>query len=111
MGVYLARAVAMAVLCLTSQAIQADEKLYDLVRRGYQVVYEDAYAEIEECEPDKPVIVGQYIFICNGYNYSYHNGEVMILGKQFVYEGKRIFDTFLCLDGKDECFDGQLIKK
>lgn len=93
------------------QSAHADDKLYDLVRRGYQFVYDEGYTQIEECTPDKPVTIGQYIFICSGYNYAYHYGGAMLLAKEFIHEGKKLYDVHLCLEDEDECFDGQVLRR
>ena len=72
-----------------------------LVRGGYTLLYE-GYAEVEECEPEKPIVVGNYIVRCNSYSYPYHYGNVLLFARSFNYKGRNLLIGYLCLDEDDD---------
>lgn len=98
------------VAFLSPRVSLADEKLYDLVRQGYSLFHHEGYAEVEECSPDKPAKIGQYIFICDGYNYDYSYGDAMIVGKVFKSKGESLLDVYLCLEDEEDCYDGRAFR-
>jgi len=104
-----------ALLCsvflvgVTIPLVQAEE-MYDLLGRSLTVAYE-GYAEVEECEYDKPIAVGGYIFVCSGFGYPYHYGSVKVLSEVVAFKGRKFVVAYLCMEGKEECLSGFLYSR
>lgn len=99
-----------SVLLLVSDVAHAETK-QDLWRDGYKIVWESAYADVEECTPDDPVTLSSnLLFICDGYEYVYHYGGVSVASRTLTYKGKSLTISFLCLEDEDECLSGQLVR-
>lgn len=86
------------------------DSAFDLIRSGYLVIWE-GYASIDTCVNNEDAhALGPYIFLCDKYTYEYpyHYGTVYLMAKPFEYDGRTIYRSYLCLDGKDECFEGSI---
>ena len=90
---------------LISSSAFADSP-YSLLRGGWDVLYE-GYESVEECTPDEePMRMGMYLVKCDGYEYPYHYGDVILFGKSFLYEGNILNWYKLCLvEDDDYCID------
>lgn len=85
--------------------VHADEP-NDLWRQGFSVIQEYGYVEVEECDPDTSIrLDGSGYFECSGYEYPYHYGGAMLVGKLITYRGRQIPLTYLCLEDS-ECLPG-----
>ena len=101
----------MAVLLTASAAVLA-ETPQELWRNGYTITWESSYEDVEECTPENGVVLsGEYIFICDGYEYVYHYGAVFIASKSFTYQGRTITTHYLCLEDEEECLSGTLVRR
>lgn len=89
-------------------AVAFGQSATELWRQGFTVADEYGYVEVEECEPDSPIDLGdgQY-FECSSYEYPYHYGAAILATKVVTYKGRGIRLTYLCLED-DECLAGQL---
>jgi hypothetical protein len=102
--------VAAAMLALSFAALA--ETPGDLWRDGYRIIWESAYEDVEECTPDNGVVLsGEFIFICDSYEYVYHYGAVSIASKSFTYNGHAFTTNYLCMEEEDECLSGTLVRK
>jgi hypothetical protein len=105
-GAYIASAI-----CLWPLNAWPDETAADLWQAGYQIVRKFAYAEVEECSPDKPVALDEFIFICSGYEYPYSYGKAFLVGMQGAVSGQTFTSYYLCLEDGEKCIQGQLYRK
>ncbi len=101
----IARAAAMAVLLALGFSISTPAfSQYP----GYRQLW-SGYATITTCVKGKDVYrLGPYIFACSGYDYSYHYGDVVLLGTALNYGGRSIIIGRLCLEGANTCLDGEI---
>mgnify|MGYP006283991387 CR=1 FL=1 len=84
----------------------------ELWKSGYKIVWESVYEDVEECTPDDPITLSsEYIFICDGYEYVYHYGSVYVAAKEFTYNGRKFFSTYLCLEDDEECLSGNMYRR
>jgi hypothetical protein len=93
--------LAAAVLAVAGPASAHDEP-GELLEQGYRAVLRFGYAEVTECTPDKPVRLGDYVFLCSGYEYPYHYGSAFIASK-----GRLDGTVYLCWSNK--CLRGRLV--
>jgi hypothetical protein len=90
---------AVSALALSAHSATAAERMIDLLRDGYRVLYTEPYLSFDGCDYDKAWKVGPFIFLCRSYDYIYHYGEADLL------EGNGSY--YLCL-GEDSCISGDL---
>ena len=85
---------------------------YSLLRGGWNVLYE-GYEDVEECTPDEePMQMGMFLVKCDGYEYPYHYGDVILFGRSFTYEGNVLYAFKLCLgEDDDDCMDVDVYKR
>lgn len=92
--------------------LAAAESPGELWKQGYKIILESAYESVEECTPEHPVALSlRYVFICDGYEYVYHYGEVFVASRTFTHNGKTFNASYLCLDEEDDCLSGELIRR
>ena len=93
-------------LCLfLLSGVASAETPFSLLRAGYDILYE-GYGVVEECVPEKPIVLGSYIVVCSSYSYPYHYGEVFLFSKYLTYEGRNYLIGYLCLgEDDDDCED------
>ena len=101
----IARAAAMAALSTIGLLLPSAASSQD---PGYRQLW-SGYTSIRTCVKGKDVYqLGPYIFACSGYDYSYHYGNVVLLGTALTYGGRSIVIGQLCLEGTDTCLDGEI---
>lgn len=106
------RVIALAVFSLVCAFPAAAETPSDLWEQGYNVTWKSSYESVEECTPEDAVVLSdEIIFICDGYEYVYHYGKVLIASKTFTYQGRSFTSSYLCMEDEDECLEGKVIRK
>jgi hypothetical protein len=85
----------------------AGERMLDLVRDGYQLIYTDPYLAIEGCEYSKRVLVGPYTFMCQTDEYVFHYGKAALLGRTPASPRLFMSSAYICVD-PDHCLAGEL---
>jgi hypothetical protein len=88
----------------------AGERMLDLFRQGYQIIYTEPYLAFEACEYDKPIKVGSYIFMCRTYEYVYHYGKAELMGQTLTISSQSVSSVYLCV-GEDHCLSGALYSR
>ena len=100
-------------VCTFSTSANAEGSISDLLRSGYELVWE-GYAAIETCVHDDDVHrLGQFVFVCDRftYEYPYHYGNVFLLAKLVVAGDQHSIRSFICLDDEDLCIEGSLYRQ
>lgn len=98
-----------AVLLLAFSAIKVDaEEMYELIGNVF-LIAEDTI-DFDGCEYDKSYTIAGYVFVCSTYGYTYHYGQVKLLGREFTHDGRIHIFAYICLEGEDECYDGKVFK-
>ena len=96
-----------AVALFAPMRAVAGERMLDLFRQGYQILYNEPYLAFEACEYDKPIKVGPYIFMCRTYEYVYHYGKAELMGHTLTISGQSVSSVYLCV-GEEHCLPGAL---
>ena len=99
-------------ICLLISSTSFADSPYSLLRSGWDVLYE-GYEAVKKCTPEEaPMQMGRYLVKCDGYEYPYHYGDVILFWKLLSYEG-RVYKLYkLCLgEGDDECMDVEVYER
>lgn len=80
------------------------DDMFSVVERGYSLFRRIGYLSYEGCEFNRAYDLGEYIFICEGYDYSYSYGRALVL----TVSGEAGGRAFLCTD-EGECVAGHLV--
>ena len=88
------------------------DSAFSLLRNGWTILYE-GYESVEECTPDEePMRMGRYLVKCDGYEYPYHYGDVILFGRQITYEGNTLTLFRLCLgESDDDCMNVDVYRR
>jgi hypothetical protein len=105
---------ASLLLVAIPNTASASDNLAGLIQAGYQVVWE-GYASIATCVHDQDRYeLGPFIFVCDQYTYEYlyHYGDVALVARKFVFQGRSHVSSYLCLEDGDErpCVEGSLYR-
>jgi len=99
-------------LVIAIPALAFAETPSELWHEGYKITWESGYENVEECTPEKGVVLAdEFIFICDTYEYVYHYGGVFIASRSFSYKGRTVTTNYLCLEDADDCLSGTLVRK
>ncbi|WP_448243732.1 hypothetical protein [Pseudoxanthomonas mexicana] len=102
----------LAAVTLAASTPVSAETPGELWRDGYSITWESSYEDVEECTPDNGVVLGgEFVFICDSYEYIYHYGAVFIASRTFIHNGRALTVNYLCLEDEDECLSGTLVRK
>lgn len=75
---------------------------------GYKEIW-SGYAAITTCRDGQDAYqFGPYVFVCSGYDYPYHYGDVALLAAAYSADGLTLVFGRLCLSGTDVCLNGQV---
>jgi hypothetical protein len=75
---------------------------------GYRELW-SGYAAITTCRKGQDAYtLGPYVFVCSGYDYPYHYGEVVLSGAAYTVGGRTLVSGRLCLVGSGTCLDGEM---
>ena len=99
-----------AVLSSTVRA----ENPYNMLNYGWQIFYQSHYERVRKCERNQGFELGGYLIFCEGNEYPYHFGEVMLLTRGLKLDNGKHFSIYsLCLidDDESECFDVKVYEK
>jgi hypothetical protein len=97
----------LAAALFAPQHAVAAERMLDLVRDGYQLIYTDPYLAIEGCEYSKRVLLGPYTFMCQTDEYVYHYGKAALFGRTPASSWLFMSSAYICVD-PDHCLAGEL---
>jgi hypothetical protein len=99
--------LSLAAALFAPQNAVAAERMLDLVRDGYQLIYTDPYLAIEGCEYSKRVLVGPYTFMCRTDEYVFHYGKAALLSRTPASTWLFMSSAYICVD-PDHCLAGEL---
>ena len=95
------------LIAVLSSAVRADNP-YNMLKYGWQIFYQSHYESITTCSRDEGFELGSYLILCEGSEYPYHYGEILLLTRALRLDNGKQFSTYsLCLmdDDDTECID------
>lgn len=101
--------LAITFIVLSTVGVRA-ETLHDMISRQEDILYQ-GYASITTCVNEEDAYkLGPYLFVCDSssYEYPYHYGDVILFNSTFVYQGHSFSKAYLCLEGEEECLEGEV---
>lgn len=101
------------LIAVLSSAVMADNP-YNMFKFGWRIFYQSHYESITTCSRDEGFELGSYLILCEGNEYPYHYGEVMLLTRGLKLDNGKSFSIYsLCLIDNDEseCFDVKVYEK
>jgi len=98
----------IARLLLIAQAFVASAIPSLAQNSGYSELW-SGYAAITTCRSGQDAYqLGRYVFVCSGYDYPYHYGDVVLLATLHNVNGRSLIFGRLCLVGAETCLDGEV---
>lgn len=104
--------ILLAILAFAAPLAVHAETPQELWKSGYKIIWESPYEDIEECTPDKGIVLSNgNIFICDGYEYVYHYGGVFLVARSLTIGERSVTSIYLCLEDEDQCLSGTLVRR